>query len=601
MSFIRCVKKYGLLEGERIMKLDQQFRENSILIEVSQFENYGGWVLDTQFIPNMGSSYLLAHGLGKPVSDATTTIDCPNAGEYRVWVYTKNWVESWTTSAAPGIFKVYIDEQQTLTQTFGTNNPDWHWQDGGCIHLEKGVHEVSLHDLTGFEGRCGGILLTQDYTFMPPVNLDDLIAFRRFMHWNEDDIFAGQYDLIVAGGGIAGICAALSGARNGLKTVIIQDRPVIGGNNSSEVRVWLGGETNFDPFPNVGNIVKELEQENKAHYGSANQPGLYEDDKKLALLQRESNLTILLEHAVINAEVKDQQIQHICVYDIKNNLYKRMEGSLYVDATGDGVLGYTAGADYEVTTNGHMGMTNFWYIEDTKVPQSFPRCKWAIDLSHSPFPGRKSVTSTYNQLGENAFGGWYWESGCEHEPIKMAEYARDTNFRAMYGAWDTVKNVDGDYETYQLGFSAYIAGKRESRRFLGDIVLTKSEVFKGQTFDDGCVPSTWSLDVHYPDRKFYAAFHEGDGFLTKDYHESYNTPYFIPYRCFYSRNINNLFMAGRNVSVSHDALGTVRVMRTCGMMGEVVGVAAMLCKKYQCTPRSVYEKHLDELIRILQS
>ena len=256
-----------------------------------------------------------------------------------------------------------------------------------------------------------------------------------------------------------------------------------------------------------------------------------------------------------------------------------------------------------MTTNGHMGMTNIWHIKDMKKPQSFPRCPWAIDLSKSVFPGRhgeNGVADTYGQEGEKAFGGWYWESGCEHDPIEMAEYARDTNFRAMYGAVDTIKNVDGDYANYKLFYSSYIGGKRESRRLFGDVVLTKSEVKNGVKFDDGCVPSTWNFDVHYPDRKFYGAFYEGDGFLTKDYHEKFDKPYFIPYRCLYSRNVNNLFIVGRNVSVSHDALGTVRVMRTGGMMGEVIGLAAYLCIKHDTLPRQIYNNHLSEFIQLLK-
>jgi hypothetical protein len=120
----------------------------------------------------------------------------------------------------------------------------------------------------------------------------------------------------------------------------------------------------------------------------------------------------------------------------------------------------------------------------------------------------------------------------------------------------------------------------------------------GYEFPDACVPSTWNFDVHYPDRRFYSAFHEGDGFLTFDYHEQFNKPYFIPYRCLYSRNISNLFLAGRNVSVSHDALGTVRVMRTGGMMGEVIGRAAKICKLNNALPRDVYEKYLAQLINL---
>lgn len=189
----------------------------------------------------------------------------------------------------------------------------------------------------------------------------------------------------------------------------------------------------------------------------------------------------------------------------------------------------------------------------------------------------------------------------EHDPITKMEYTRDLCFRAMFGAVDAMKNKDGTYKNYKPGFCAYIAGKRESRRLFGDIIMTKSDVFKGVKYPDSCVPSTWNFDVHYPDRKYYSAFHEGDAFIAKDYHEPFNKPYFIPYRSLYSRNISNLFMAGRNISVSHDALGTARVMRTCGMMGEVVGYAAKYCIRYSCRPREVYTEHVDEFINELKS
>jgi len=165
-----------------------------------------------------------------------------------------------------------------------------------------------------------------------------------------------------------------------------------------------------------------------------------------------------------------------------------------------------------------------------------------------------------------------------------------------------LKNVDkGFYRTYKIGNACYIGGKRESRRLLGDVILSKSEVLKNYKYNDGCIASTWQIDVHYAKKEYYPSFHEGDAFLTNAYYDRFkHIPYFVPYRCLYSRNTENLFMAGRNVSVTHDALGTVRVMRTCGMMGEVVGFAAALCKKYGVNPRDIYEKHLGEFLEALR-
>jgi hypothetical protein len=139
-------------------------------------------------------------------------------------------------------------------------------------------------------------------------------------------------------------------------------------------------------------------------------------------------------------------------------------------------------------------------------------------------------------------------SGFEHDPIASAEYARDTNLRAMYGVWDALKNRDGDFATYALGFAAYIAGKRESRRLLGDVLLTKDDFLRKTSFEDGIVGIDWHLDLHRPNRKYYPAFTEGDAFLASDCYESFQPPYFLPYRCLYSRNIATSHAAAASAS-----------------------------------------------------
>ncbi len=571
-----------------------------IVITAPCFEQSGGWVLDTQFVSTMGMPYLLAHGLGQPVADAQSSFNINSAGEYQVYVYTFNWVAPWKPQYAPGIFEVSIDEQK-IADHFGCTAESWGWEHGGSIQLAQGRHTLCLHDLTGFEGRMGMVVLTQEDASVLPTTAEEVSRFIYESGGFEQPVEEGAFDLVVCGAGIPGICTALSAARNGLKVALLQDRPVAGGNNSSEVRVWLGGKTNFEPFPGIGNIVNEMEQSKVGHYGTDNQPENYEDDKKLALLRAEENISLYLEHIVTDAETDGNRILNVTAWDYRNGKRRRISGRLFADCTGDATLGALAGADFEVTTNGHMGMTSFWYVEECAQPQPFPACPWAIDLHRVNFPGRIGVKPVAGMRPDQDLGCWFWEGGCEHDPIAKAEYTRDLNFRAMYGAMDALKNGDGSYQNYRIGFSAYIGGKRESRRLLGDIVMTKSDVCKGVEYPDSCVPSTWSFDVHYPDRRFYEAFREGDAFITKDYHESFRTPYFIPYRSLYSRNIANMFMAGRCISVSHDALGTARVMRTGGMMGEVIGYAARYCIRYGCDPRDVYEQHVDEFITELKA
>jgi hypothetical protein len=168
----------------------------------------------------------------------------------------------------------------------------------------------------------------------------------------------------------------------------------------------------------------------------------------------------------------------------------------------------------------------------------------------------------------------------------------------MYGAWDALKNVDKVLPNHRLNWAAYVSGKRESRRLMGDVILTKEDLTAGRQYPDGCVPTGWKIDLHLPDKRYEQGF-EGDAFIAKADFGNYTMPYWIPYRCLYSRNVPNLFMAGRDISVTHEALGAVRVMRTGGIMGEVVGMAAALCKKHHCDPRAVYQQHLNELKQLM--
>ena len=208
-----------------------------VFLEAEQFADFGGWNLDQQFMDQMGSPYLLAHGLGVPVADAKTQIEFPSAGIYRVWVRTRDWVAPWNAPGAPGRFQLLINGVP-LGETFGTKGAAWQWHDGGTVRVDTKA-TVALHDLTGFEGRCDAVLFCKDIGFEPSNQLEPLTRFRRkLLGLPNQPANGGSFDLVVIGGGFAGTCAALSAARNGLKVALIQDRPVLGGNASSEVRVW---------------------------------------------------------------------------------------------------------------------------------------------------------------------------------------------------------------------------------------------------------------------------------------------------------------------------------------------------------------------------
>ena len=579
-----------------------------LLVEAESFEHLGGWVIDSQFMDVMGSPFLLAHGLGEPVADAITRVKFPATGVYRVWVRTRDWSAPWKAQdtpfnlraeGSPGIFRVLVDGQP-LHPIFGEAGAEWHWENGGLVAIHDPQVRLGLHDLTGFEGRCDAVLFCRDLDYLPPDSGTGLQALRRAcMEFPDPPPLTRPFDLIVAGGGIAGMCAALSAARSGLQVALIQDRLVLGGNNSSEVRVWLGGRTNLEPYPRIGDVVSQLEPRQAAHYGETNMAEIYEDARRVELLQAELGLKLYLGWRVVAVQVAEGIIQSLTAQEVTTGRQIRFGGALFADCTGDGDLGALAGADYEMTMTGHLGPSNLWQVVDTGIPQPFPRCPWALDLSESPFPGRQDLSGQFSGKGVKSLGAWFWESGFDAHPIEAMEQVRDYNFRAMYGAWDALKNIDRVYPNHKLHWSAYISGVRESRRLLGEVILSQQDVIGGRAYPDAAFPCTWTLDLHGPALDYQKDF-TGSEFISAASNIHFNTPYWAPFRCLYSRNIRNLFMAGRNISVSHEALGTVRVMRTTGMMGEVVGLAAAVSREFDLEPAQVYLekfKKLEERLR----
>lgn len=589
-----------------------------MLVEAEQFVNLGGWVLDQQFMDLMGSPFLLAHGMGRPVGDATTTVEFGNSGTYRVWIRTRDWVAPWNAPGAPGKFQLLVDDKP-LKVTFGTEGEPWHWQFGGEVDV-RATAKLALHDLTGFEGRCDAILFSSEANWSPPESPEELKKFRRkLLGLPEHPVKTETFDLVVVGGGMAGTAAAVTASRLGLTVALIQDRPVLGGNASSEVRVWPEGHVNQLPYPRVGDVVMELVPNRRTDSKNAQNADVFDDDRKLRVTQSEGNIRLFLENRMNEAYAEEGSIKWVGCQHIRTAARTRINGRYFLDSTGDGSLGHLVGADFEQTEKGHMGASNLWNIKclcEDEDPLSseltaaceratFPRCPWAVNLSDKPFPGRTDGDKSPKPDANNkpiSLGNWFWESGFDRDPVRDMERVRDQNFRAMYGAWDAIKNVEKRYPAHQLNWVAYIAGKRESRRLLGDVILSAEDLRDGRVFKDGCFPCTWGIDTHFPHEK-YKAGHQGDEFIADFTHGkgfTYKGPYWVPYRCLYSRNVNNLFMAGRDISVTHEALGAVRVMKTTGSMGEIVGMAAFICKTRNCAPRDVYGNYLAELQRIMK-
>jgi hypothetical protein len=612
--------------------------QSTLLLEAENFAQAGGWVIDQQSMDQMGSPYLMAHGLGNPVVDATTTILFPETGDYRVWVRTRDWTAPWKQAdtppamravGTPGIFQLLVNGKSVET-SFGATNSVWHWQDGGIITIESKHAELVLHDLKGFNGRCDAILFCLDHNIEPPNQNPEMSEFRRrLLGHPKTPQETSDYDLVVVGGGMAGCCTAISAARRGCRVALIQNRPVLGGNNSSEVRVGLSGLIHQQPYPNLGALVDEIgpvghwnaweakqepnsprskhildliEKHPEKRQHNAGPETNYEDQQKSAAIRAEKNIDLYLNMHVNDVRMSGMQIESIVAQDIRSGQRQTFSAPLFADCTGDGNLGFLAGADYNVgreakhetnellapekSDNLVMGTSVQWNSVIEEKPSSFPDCPWAIQFDE-------------NSCTKSTLGDWDWETGALRDQVTEIEYIRDYALRIIFGNWAVLKNharFKNEFTNRRLAWAAYIGGKRESRRLLGDVILRQQDIENHKEFSDACVTTTWSIDLHYP---IESAGYAGEAFRSTAKHVRI-TPYPIPYRCLYSRNVSNLFMAGRNISVTHIALGTVRVMRTTSMMGEVVGMAAALCKEHACAPRDVYAQHLSEFKLLLQ-
>lgn len=573
-----------------------------IFLEAENFENPGGWLIDQQSVRQMGSPYIMAHGLGIPVADAETAFYAPLSGQYTFWARTRDWTAPWGRLQA-GRFSMRVDGRD-LPEILGTDSSDWHWQRAGSVRLTSGRHRLALHDLTGFDGRCDAVYIAPANESCPPHGGPELAEFRRRHICPKAETCATTYDLIVAGGGIAGICTALAAARSGGTVLLIHDREILGGCNSSEIRVCLGGQLHLPPYEKLGNIVKEIQP--VMGDPSLFREEFYEDNrKKFAFMLQECPgvCHLALGEQVIALTADNGYIRQTETVNIRTGKRKIYKGSLFADCTGDAVLARMAGADVmygreaasafgeSLGAKTHeklvMGHSIRWYAEKETEPSAFP----AFDTGM--FQKESDCLHVVN-------GDWEQETGFRRDMAEDTEYIRDYGLFAIYGNWSYQKNRSvrkADYASWRLKWVSHLGGKRESYRTVGDLILTQNDIEKPIIYPDATACMTWSIDLHFPEATNEATF--GDAFRSFAYHRGIGTPYPVPYRCLYARDVRNLFLGGRTISVSHVAFSAVRVMRTLGMLGEVAGLASTLCTRLGCTPRDVYEKHLDALKELL--
>ncbi|MCJ7550626.1 MAG: FAD-dependent oxidoreductase, partial [Anaerolineae bacterium] len=406
-----------------------------------------------------------------------------------------------------------------------------------------------------------------------------------------------QVDFCVVGGGLSGMCAAIAAARHGAKVALMQDRPMVGGNASSEIRMHVcgaHGENNRE-----SGIIEEIELEN--HYRNPLRNYSIWDSILYEKVRFEPNITLLLNCSCNSLEMDGDRIVSVKGWQLTTETWHTVKADLFADCSGDSILAPLSGAAFrvgrearaefdesiepEIADRKTMGMSCLIQVRETDRPQPFVPPTWAyVYETDEDLPKRG-----HNILSTNF---WWIELGGEQDSIHDTEAIRDELLKVAFGVWDHLKN-HGDHgsENWVLDWIGFLPGKRESRRYEGDVIMTQNDVSAEGRFEDLVAYGGWTMDDHHPGGFNWPGeptiFHPAP------------SPFGIAYRTLYSRNIANLFCAGRNISVTHAAMSATRVMATCAVLGQAAGTAAAIAAREATTPRGVYEAHLAELQQML--
>ncbi|MHB8902602.1 MAG: FAD-dependent oxidoreductase [Thermoguttaceae bacterium] len=584
----------------------------TVWLEAERFADCGGWAVDAQFIDQMGSPYLLAVGLGKPVADARTSATLPKAGKYRLWVRSKDWVPE----HHPGSFQVLIAGKEP-DATFGASGKaGWVWEDGGVHDLPAQV-VLGLHVLSGYYGRCDVVALAADLDWTPPGDLQGVALLRQQLGGVSSAVeVMPEADVVIVGGGLAGCTAAVAAARNGCSTVLVQNRPVLGGNASPEILVppvgaWPGVFRSQYPLdPRETGIIEEYRTAGNQRVSE----GKLYANRLLRLVRLEPNLKLHLNTHATGVQMQPgtpKRIAAVEAVDTISGRRLRFPGKVFIDCTGDSVVGVAAGAEYrqgkepksmynepwapDEPSPNTMGNGLKYYARDAGQPRPFEAPPWIYPYPTcgSFNPERHPRLTTSIEIDYQ----WMIELGGLRDTYADAEEIRDDLLRLVYGLWDHTKNhCDRDSQQaagYELAWVGYVAGKRENRRLIGDYVLTQNDIGEQTLFADRVAFGAWSVDDHYSGGFFYQG-------ATAQHHDrpegSYiGRPFSIPFRSLYSRNVDNLLMAGRNISASHLGMSDTRVMLTGAVMGHAAGTGAAFSVLKDTTSRGVYQDHMAAL------
>ncbi|MDF2960448.1 MAG: pyridine nucleotide-disulfide oxidoreductase [Paenibacillus sp.] len=414
-------------------------------------------------------------------------------------------------------------------------------------------------------------------------------------------------DITVIGGGLSGVNAAVAAARLGRTVALVQNRPVLGGNSSSEVRVWVCGATAHGThrYARETGIMGEMFVENQFRNPDGNP--YFWDLVVLETVRAEPNIQLFLNTDVHEVEATggedDRRIESVTGWMMGSERRIRFESDMFLDCTGDGLVGFLAGAKHrlgreardeyneewapEVADNITLGSTILFYSKDVGHPVKYVPPSFAKDITQTSIPMKRVIRS-----GDSGCHYWWIEWGGELDTVHENERIRDELWSVIYGIWNYIKNSGQfDADNMTLEWVGSLPGKREYRRFVGDYVLNQNDIIAQREFEDRVAFGGWSIDLHPPQGMYSTESGSKHLHMDGNYH--------IPFRSMYSVNVSNLLFAGRNVSASHVAFGTTRVMATCAVIGEAAGTGAALAVQHGTTPRGVYQQHLAELQQTL--
>ena len=402
-------------------------------------------------------------------------------------------------------------------------------------------------------------------------------------------------DICIIGGGMSGLCAAVAAARHGAKVVLIHDRPVLGGNASSEIRMWIRGAAGKENRET--GILQEIELENIYRNPTMNY-SVWDTVLHQMVLQEE-NITLLLNCSCLGCEMDGQMIGSVTGWQLNSYTFHTVRARIFMDCSGDSILAELSGAAYrvgresrdefgeyaapEVADRCTMGSSCLIEARKTDHPCTFIAPEWAYK-----YPDDESMYLKNHDIIGTGVNFWWIELGGEMDTLGDAQAINEELIKTAYGVWDHIKN-HGDHgmENWELEWIGFLPGKRESRRYEGAYILTQQDLEEGHTFPDAVAFGGWTMDNHNPKGFKFMGY--------SSHHIAVKVPYQIPFRSLYSKNVPNLMFAGRNISATHMAMSSTRVMATCAVIGQAAGTGAAMAICKDCLPAEVADRHMDLL------